>query len=138
LNQAHASPFQGYIVSDLGVLGSGTNSSGFDMNNVGWVGGSSNLTPGGPQHAFLWYGEGPLKDLGTLGGSNSAADGPNLFGEAPIVAEIAKTDADGEDFCGFGTHLQCRGAIWRHGKLTALRSLSKGRNAFSIGINNLG
>jgi probable HAF family extracellular repeat protein len=137
--QDHARHVQSYTVSDLGVLGSGTNSSGFDMNNVGWVGGSSNLTPGGPQHAFLWYGGGPLKDLGTLGGGlNSAADGPNLFGEAPIVAEIGKTDPDGEDFCGFGTHLQCRGAIWRYGKLTALRSLAGGRNAFSIGINNLG
>jgi hypothetical protein len=37
-------------------LGEGTNSSAFDMNNAGWVAGSSNLTLGGPQHAFLWYG----------------------------------------------------------------------------------
>jgi probable HAF family extracellular repeat protein len=131
-----------YTVTDLGVLGKGTNSSGFDMNSLGWVGGSSNLTPGGPQHAFLWYGGGPLKDLGTLGGANcpncnSAADGPNWFGEAPIVSEISQTDPDGEDFCGFGTHLQCRGAIWRFGKLTALPSLPDGRNAISFGINNL-
>ena len=50
-----------YTVTDLGVLDTGNNSSGFDMNSVGWVGGSSNLTSGGPQHAFLWYGGGPLK-----------------------------------------------------------------------------
>lgn len=132
-----------YTVTDLGVLGSGNNSSGFDMNNLGWVGGSSNLVPGGPQHAFLWYGGGPLKDLGTLGGPscpncNSAADGPNGFGEAPIISEIAKTDPNGEDFCGFGSHLQCRGAIWRFGKLTALRNLPGGNNSVPIGINNLG
>jgi probable HAF family extracellular repeat protein len=132
-----------YTVTDLGVLGNGNNASGFDMNAVGWVGGSSNLTPGGPQHAFLWYGFGPLKDLGTLGGPscpncNSEADGPNGFGEAPIISETAKTDPNGEDFCGFGSHLQCRGAIWRFGKLTAVRNLPGGNNAVPIGINNLG
>ena len=127
-----------YTVTDLGLLGEGTNSSAFDISSVGWVGGSSNLIPGGPQHAFLWYGGGPLQDLGTLGGPNSAADGPNWFGEAPIVSEIAQKDPDGEDLCGFGTHLQCRAAIWRFGRLTALRGLPGGRNALSIGINNLG
>jgi len=127
-----------YVVRDLGVLGQGTNSSGFDMNGIGWVGGSSNLTPGGPQHAFLWYGGGPLQDLGTLGGPNSAADGPNLLGEAPVISEISKRDPNGEDFCGFGTHLQCRGAMWRFGELTALRILSGGHNAVPISINNLG
>ncbi|MEG9438252.1 hypothetical protein JAO29_19045 [Edaphobacter sp. HDX4] len=132
-----------YTVTDLGVLGNGNNSSGFDMNGVGWVGGSSNLTPGGPQHAFLWYGFGPLKDLGTLGGPacpncNSAADGPNWFGEVPVLSEIPKTDPNGEDFGGFGTHLQIRGAIWKFGKLNALPNLPGGHNAVPIGINNLG
>jgi probable HAF family extracellular repeat protein len=132
-----------YTVTDLGVLGNGNNASGFDMNLVGWVGGSSNLTPGGPQHAFLWYGSGPLKDLGTLGGPscpncNSEADGPNGFGEAPIISETSKLDPNGEDFCAFGSHLQCRGAIWRFGKLSAIRNLPGGNNSVPIGINNLG
>jgi probable HAF family extracellular repeat protein len=126
-----------YSVTDLGVLGTGTNSAAYDMNNIGWVAGSSNLIPGGPQHAFLWFGGGPLRDLGTLGGPNSAADGPNWFGEAPVISEIATADPDGEDFCGYGTHLQCRGAIWRYGKLSVLPGLPGGRNAVSIGINNL-
>jgi probable HAF family extracellular repeat protein len=127
-----------YSVRDLGVLETGTNASGFDMNNTGWVAGSSNLVPNGPQHAFLWYGAGPLVDLGTLGGPNSAADGPNLYGEAAIGSEIAESDPDNEDFCAYGTHLQCLGAIWRHGKLTALRTLPGGRNANGFGVNNLG
>lgn len=140
--QAQA-PKPHYVVTDLGVLGSGTNSSSFDMNNAGWVAGSSNLTPGGPQHAFLWYGGGPLKDLGTLGGPgcpncNSGADGPNIFGAAPVGSEISNLDPNGEDFCGYGTHLQCLGAIWRNGKLTALPNLPGGHNANAFGINDLG
>jgi probable HAF family extracellular repeat protein len=132
-----------YTVTDLGVLAQGTNSSGFDMNGLGWVGGSSNLTPGGPQHAFLWHGFGPLKDLGTLDGDacpkcNSEADGPNRFGELPVISEIAKPDPNGEDFAGFGSHLQMRGAIWKFGKLTVLPKLPGGNNAVAFGINNLG
>ena len=69
-----------YTVTDLGTLGGpGTNSSAFDNNNAGWVAGSGNLTSDGPQHAFVWYGRGPLIDTGTLGGPNSEADGPNLW-----------------------------------------------------------
>ena len=141
--QQQTIPFRHYTVTDLGVLGSGTNSSGFDMNHAGWVGGSSNLTAGGPQHAFIWYGGGPLQDLGTLGGPscpqcNSGADGPNAYGDAPVGSEISTADPDGEDFCGFGTHLQCLGAIWRYGKLNALRNLPGGHNANAFGINDLG
>jgi probable HAF family extracellular repeat protein len=127
-----------FSVTDLGVLANGTNSSSFDMNSTGWVAGSSNLVPNGPQHAFLWYGAGPLKDLGTLGGPNSGADGPNLYGEAAVGSELATADPDKEDFCAFGTHLVCRGAIWRYGKLTQLPNLPGGRNGNAFGVNNLG
>jgi probable HAF family extracellular repeat protein len=127
-----------YSVTDLGVLGNGNNSSSYDMNSVGWIAGSSNLTPNGPQHAFLWYGAGPLLGLGTLGGPNSSADGPNIYGEAAVGSEIAKPDPDNEDLCGFGTHLQCQGAIWRYGKLTALHNLPGGRNGNAFEVNNLG
>ena len=140
----HHVRFPHYTVTDLGTLAAGNNSSAFDMNNVGWVAGSSNLVVGGPQHAFAWYGNGPLKDLGTLGGSacpqcNSGADGPNLLRETAIGSEISTPDPDGEDFCAYGTHLQCRGAVSRNGKLIALRNLpGGGRNANAFGINDLG
>ena len=133
--------FPHYTVTDLGVLGAGTNASAFDMNAVGWVAGSSNLTAGGPQHAFVWYGHGGLKDLGTLDGEacpmcNSAADGPNLLRQTAIGSEISSPDPDGEDFCGYGTHLQCRGVVSRNGKLMALRNLPGGGNANAFGIKD--
>jgi probable HAF family extracellular repeat protein len=128
-----------YTVKDLGTFGGpGTNSAAYDMNNAGWVAGSGNLTPGGPQHAFLWYGGGPLKDLGTLGGPNSEAGGPNAFGEAALISETSKKDPNGEDFCGFGTNLQCLAAIWKNGRLTALGALPGGNNAQAYGLNNYG
>jgi probable HAF family extracellular repeat protein len=141
--QQQEKSFRHYAITDLGVLEAGTNSAGFDMNLAGWVGGSSNLTAGGPQHAFIWYGAGRLQDLGTLQGAkcpqcNSGADGPNAYGEAPIGSEISATDPDGEDFCGFGTHLECLGAVWRFGKLMALPKLPGGHNANAFGINDLG
>ncbi len=139
----HTVHFPHYIVTDLGVLGAGTNASAFDMNNVGWVAGSSNLTPNGPQHAFVWYGRAALKDLGTLDGAacptcNSAADGPNILGETAIGSETSKPDHNGEDFCEYGSHLQCRGVVSRNGKLIALRNLPGGNNADAFGINDLG
>ena len=127
-----------YTVTDLGVLGKGNNATSNDMNSIGWVAGQSNLVPNGPQHAALWYGAGPLVDLGTLGGLNSGADGPNLYGEAAVGSELATADPDKEDFCAFGTHLVCRGAIWRYGKLTPLPNLPGGRNSNAFEVNNLG
>ena len=136
--QAPESEKPQYSVKDLGVLGQGTNATSNDMNSVGWVAGQSNLVPNGPQHSFLWYGDGPLVDIGTLGGPNSGAGGPNLYGEAAVESELAVKDPDNQDFCAFGTHLECRGAIWRYGKLAALSRLPGGRNSNAFGVNNLG
>jgi probable HAF family extracellular repeat protein len=133
-----------YTVTDLGTLGGpGTNSAGFDLNNAGWVAGSSNRVPGGPQHAFVWFGSGPLVDLGTLDKGacpecNSGADGPNALGEAAIGSETQRMDPNGEDFCAYGSHRQCLAAVWRAGKMTALPNLPGGYNANAFGINNRG
>lgn len=134
-----------YTVTDLGTLPGGTASYAFDLNNAGWVAGSSTLTPEGVnQHAVLWYG-GQLTDLGTLGGPNSEADGPNASLESAIISETSLTDPFGEDFCGFGDHLQCLAAVWRpyhrnplSGMLTALLPLPGGNNSQAYGINNRG
>jgi probable HAF family extracellular repeat protein len=94
-------------------------------------------TGGVSQTAFLWYG-GHMTGLGTLGGPNSAANGPNAIGEAAINSDTSKTDPNGGDFCAFGTHLQCLGAIWRNGVLTPLSPLKAGYNAIPFGLNNRG
>ncbi|HLY17862.1 MAG TPA: hypothetical protein VKR61_11605 [Bryobacteraceae bacterium] len=133
-----------YTITDLGTLGgSGTNSNPYGINAVGWAAGLSNVAPGGPVHAFLWYGRGPLFDLGTLGGQecatcNSQANGLNDLGEAAVGSETANTDPNGEDFCAYGTHHQCRGAIGRPRGLTPLQLLAGGNNATAIDLNNQG
>jgi probable HAF family extracellular repeat protein len=131
-----------YKITDLGTLG-GNFGAAFQINNAGWVAGSGNLFAGGPQHAWLWYGSGPLHDLGTLGGAacpgcNSEADGPNAMGEAAVGSETSRKDPNREDFCGYGTHAQCLGAIWKNGALTALSTLPGGNNANAFNLNNRG
>jgi probable HAF family extracellular repeat protein len=141
---AAAQPAPHYTITDVGTLGGpGTSSVAFQMNNAGWISGGSNLVPGGPQHAFVWLGHGPLIDLGTLEGSacpgcNSSGDGPNASGAVAVGSETSLTDPNDEDFCAFGTHAQCRGAIWNNGILKALPNLPGGNNATAFGINNHG
>ena len=135
----NARTFPRYAVHDLGTFGgAGSSSSAFDMNNFGWTAGSASYTADGPQHAFIWYGNGPLFDLGTLGGPNSAAGGPNLYGEAAVLSETPDVDPNGEDFCAFGDHIRCRAAIWRNWKLKKLPTLPGGINTNTFGLNNLG
>ena len=80
---------QHYTITDLGTLPGGTASYAFDMNDAGWVAGTSNLAPGGVnQHAVLWLG-GQVTDLGTLGGPNSGPGGPNASLEAVISSDTS-------------------------------------------------
>jgi probable HAF family extracellular repeat protein len=92
-------------------------------------------SPSPPQTAFLWD-SGKIINLGTLGGPNSAANGPNSRGDTLIVSDIDRTDPNGEDFCNFGTHLECRAGIWKRGALTALPTLPGGNNAQAYWIND--
>ena len=52
-------------------------------------------------------------------------------------AETATTDPLGEDFCSYGTHLECEGFIWHSNSITALPNLG-GNNGFGIDINDSG
>src|ERR1700723_3165824 len=124
-----------YAVIDLGTLG-GTYSDAYGINDEGAVSGGAappSQTNGLAQTAFLWF-NGKMKNLGTLDGSkclqcSSEAGGPNADNVSRLILETALTDPDGEDFCGFGTHRQCRAAIWKEGVMTALRNLPGGHNS---------
>jgi probable HAF family extracellular repeat protein len=124
-----------YSVTDLGTLG-GTFGVAYGINNAGRVGGGATL-PNGDQHSFLWTQSGGMQDLGTLGGPNSAAGGPNSRTQLAVLSDTTVTDPYGENFCGFGTGLTCLGAVWQYGVMTALPTLG-GNNGAAIGINNRG
>ncbi len=124
-----------YKVIDLGTLPDGNFSQPFVITNNGVVSGSSNL-PDNSQHAVLWY-RGRMKDLGTLSGSNSIAFGVNAYGETVGEAETSTSDPNGEDFCGFSTHLIYSPTLWRGGKPNALPTLG-GNNGVVNRNNNWG
>jgi probable HAF family extracellular repeat protein len=130
-------PAAHYIVTDLGTLEGGTSSQPFSMNRDGLVSGSSSL-PDGTQHAALWLEE--LKvDIGVpgLGGPNSIAFGDNQRFQSAGEAETTTPDPNGEDFCGFGTHLTCLPFRWQDGTMIQLPTLG-GNNGVAMAISNRG
>jgi len=125
-----------YNITDLGTLG-GPFSEAVSVNNRGLVSGSSTI-PDGTTHAVLWQ-NGHITDIGTPGlagpASNSRAFDVNERGQAAGVAETSIPDPDGEDFCGFGTHLTCPSFLWQNGAMTPLRTLG-GNNNFVLAVND--
>jgi probable HAF family extracellular repeat protein len=126
-----------YTVTDLGTLSGGTFSQPFFINRYGLVSGSSSLADG-TQHAVLWL-DGLKADIGApgLGGPNSIAFGDNERFQAAGEAETSTPDPNGEDFCGFGTHLTCLPFVWQDGKMVRLPTLG-GNNGEATAVNNLG
>jgi probable HAF family extracellular repeat protein len=101
------------------------------------VSGSSSL-PDGNQHAVLWLGKLKL-DIGApgLGGPNSIAFGDNDGLQSAGEAETSNPDPNGEDFCGFGTHLTCLPFLWQDGEMIQLPTLG-GNNGAATAISNRG
>jgi probable HAF family extracellular repeat protein len=126
-----------YTVTDLGTLSGGNFSQPFFINRYGLVSGSSSVADGS-QHATLWL-EGLKGDIGApgLGGPNSIAFGDNERFQATGEAETSTPDPNGEDFCGFGTHLTCLPFLWQDGKMLQLPTLG-GNNGAANAISDRG
>src|SRR5580700_778590 len=126
-----------YTITDLGTLEGGTFSQPFSINKHGLVSGSSNLADGN-QHATLWL-EKLKVDIGApgLGGPNSIAFGDNDKFQSAGEAETSTSDPNGEDFCGFGTHLTCLPFLWQDGEMIQLPTLG-GNNGVAMAISNRG
>jgi probable HAF family extracellular repeat protein len=133
-----------YRVTDLGTLHSGYFGCAMGVNNHGWtetqygdLDASGKLVKG----RVAINVDGFTLDLGTLGGPNSW-DNPfggeiNDRGEAVGYSETSAPDPNGEDICGFGTHLTCRPFLWKNGHMKALPTLG-GNNGQASAMNNRG
>ena len=132
-----------YIVTDLGTLPGGAFSQSDILSNNRFVTGVAAInSTTSPQHAVVWYNSGwftELTDIGTpgLGGPNSSAWGVDAAGRVAVVAESSTKDPNNENFCAYGTGLECLPAVWQAGTMIQLPLL--GGNNGSIGnINSLG
>lgn len=129
-----------YYVIELPSLG-GSNAIGNSINQFGMVSGFSTLADNQTIHAVAWP-FGVKKDLGTLGGTNSAVLWPvkNDFGVISGVSQTSVADPNHESwscsaFIGSDGH-SCLGFVWSGGKMRALNPLPGGNNSFATGTNN--
>ena len=130
------SPAVSYTITDLGTLPGGSFSQASQGNtDNGLIAGVSD-TPDGAQHAILWY-RGLLSDLATtgLGGPNSFSIALNSLGQ--VVGQAETSVKDTENFCLYGTGLQCLPFFWRNGIMSALPTLG-GPNGAVSSINKHG
>ncbi len=137
-----------YRVTDLGTEGNDNLGCAMSVNNEGWTEIMAGNTPPGQQDsifATLLNGralidvDGFKLDLGTLGGQNSWMNWGEIndFGQVVGFSETNVPDPNGEDVCGFGTHLTCRPFLWQVFHMSALPTLG-GNNGQASAINNRG
>lgn len=128
---------QHYKITDLTPLPGGNFSQAFSVNNIGLIGGQSNITDA-TQRAVIWVKgwRSPIL-LGTSAGVNSATYLINENGLAEVQSELAETDPNSENFCGYGTDRKCLPFAWQRNALTQLPLLG-GNNGAVGGINNRG
>jgi len=137
-----------YKVTDLGTEGNDILGCAMSLNNEGWTEVmAQNLPPGQQDNlgGMLLSGrlfadiDGLKFDLGTLGGTNTSSNWGEIndFGEVVGFSETAVPDPNGEDICGFGTHLTCRPFLSQFLHMRALPTLG-GNNGQASSINNRG
>ena len=137
-----------YKVTDLGTEGNDILGCAMSLNNEGWTEVMAQNLPPGQQDSLvgtLLNGrlfldiDGFKLDLGTLGGTNTTSNWGEIndFGLIVGDSETAVPDPNGEDICGFGTHLTCRPFLWEFSKMRPLPTLG-GNNGQASSINNRG
>jgi probable HAF family extracellular repeat protein len=134
-----------YKVTDLGTEGKDILGCAMSLNNEGWTEiMAQNLPPGQQDSLFgtllssriLIDINGFKLDVGTLGGTNSSSNWGEIndFAQTVGFSETAVPDPNGEDICGFGTHLTCRPFLWQFLQMSALPTLG-GNNGEASAIN---
>ncbi|HXN98327.1 MAG TPA: hypothetical protein VN881_04595, partial [Candidatus Acidoferrales bacterium] len=137
-----------YKVTDLGTEGNDILGCAMSLNNQGWTEVMAQNLPAGQQdnlggqllNGRLFVDIDGLKfDLGTLGGTNTSSNWGEIndFAEVVGFSETAVPDPNGEDICGFGTHLTCRPFLSQFLRMRALPTLG-GNNGQASAINNRG
>ena len=132
-----------YHVEDLGTLEEGFFGCTMGVNNHGLTQTQYGLLEAGKlvKGRVAINFDGFTFPIPTLGGQNNW-DNPfggevNDRGEVVGYSETDVLDPNGEDVCGFGTHLTCRAFLWRKGQMSALPTLG-GNNAQASAMNNRG
>jgi probable HAF family extracellular repeat protein len=115
-------PSPSYTAVDLGTLPGDSAAFARGINDAGQVVGASCDGTGSQCHAFLWSG-GVMTDLGTLGGTYSAAFGINAAGH--VVGESANATGAYHAF------------LWHAGAMTDLGTLG-GNASSAFSINDAG
>ncbi len=134
-----------YHVSELPTFG-GALGSAATINARQWVMGSADPTGDVVSNAALWIGN-TAKNLGTLGGPNSAISWPNLnnFGVISGISETAAMNTYNEPWSCTGFFLPvftptghvCVGFRYQNGVMTPLPTLG-GEDGYAAGNNNWG
>jgi probable HAF family extracellular repeat protein len=141
---------QSYKITDLGINNSKDNfSMAMGLNNQGWAENMDGTVNPPETSLFTSVSRGRAVisiyglniDLGTLGKPDGNSwinwGGINDREEAVGMSETADPDPNGEDICGFGTHLTCVPFLWRDGHMSALPTFG-GNNGQASAVNNRG
>ena len=132
---AHAYRWRNGVLTDLGSIEEGSNSSSTSINDRGWSLGASQasiINPAGfpPLHATLWIGR-RIIDLGVVpGGSNSLGFSVNNAGQAVGISDNGIPDP----FSEFG--VQIRTFLWEKGELLDIGTLGGPDAGTGPGCNN--
>jgi probable HAF family extracellular repeat protein len=134
----HAFVWQDGVLTDLHTLRGGSSSFAYFISDNGFIVGGSEIgaidpVAGTPEYRAVLWTQGEIKDLGTLGGTSSAAYGVNNRGQVIGIAQNAIPDAF--SIAGLGT--QTRAFLWQNGEMHDLHTLG-GPDSFAQYVNESG